>query len=80
MNPDGGNAYPMHSLRNADTQPGMTLRDYFAAAALTGILSRTADVNYRLNYDKAAAVQAYELADVMIKQKEKRDATNSQRG
>lgn len=45
----------------SEEQEGMTLRDYFAAAALTGLLARkvTAPAD-------SLADQAYELADAMI--------------
>jgi len=67
---DGGPAFP------ADFQlysTGMTLRDYFAAAALQGNLaSQSIDVGY---YDGAdswnkAATDAYKAADAMLKARE----------
>jgi len=63
---DGGPAFPQHigHVRIGD-QGGMTLRDYFAAAALTGMMAygpptcRDSD-----------AREAYRLADAMLKAKE----------
>ena len=55
-------AYP-----DNDADPGMTLRDYFAAAALTGIAA--AD-NPRTSY-KDDAEGAYQYADAMIAAREK---------
>jgi D-alanyl-D-alanine carboxypeptidase len=43
---------------------GMSLRDYFAAAALQGLLSSMA------NYPQSAT-QAYEIADAMLAEREK---------
>ena len=54
-------AYP-HSERPA-SQPGMTLRDYFAAAALTGIQARDSPLP---NY---AAKLAYHIASEMMKER-----------
>lgn len=42
---------------------GMDLRDYFAAKALTGLLTE-ANMNYK---DDAVAELAYSLADAMMK-------------
>ena len=64
---DGGPAFPtafqMHSK-------GMTLRDYFAAAALQGNLaSQSIDVGYYDGEDawNKAAKDAYKAADAMLK-------------
>lgn len=53
------NGVPVDTTRQQD---GMTLRDYFAAAALTGLLSdyRTEDVPF----------EAYKLADAMLAERE----------
>ena len=48
-------------------QNGMTLRDYFAAKAIQGLLA--SDVHAPM---KAFATKAYEMADLMV---EARDAT-----
>lgn len=67
---DGGPAFPesgLSGLPNGEFihgRPGMMLRDYFAAAALTGLMS-----NQRLSdsADNAAvAVVAFGLADAML--------------
>jgi hypothetical protein len=42
---------------------GMTMRDYFAAKALTGLLTE-ANMDYK---DNAVAKLAYSLADAMMK-------------
>ena len=58
----GGPAFPCHP--GGDT--GMTLRDYFAAAALTGIIAKGEDEMY----PGFRASEAYALADAMLKARE----------
>lgn len=48
-----------------DAQPGMSLRDYFAAAALTGFIANPLD--YATD---DVAKRAYIFADAMLKQRE----------
>jgi hypothetical protein len=67
MKDTGGPAFPEHEWNN-DVQRylvngGMTLRDYFAAKALQGILSGRNGLS--LECDKWA-IAAYELADAML--------------
>lgn len=62
---DGGPAFPGQSLneRGEPDEPhrsGMSLRDYFAAAALTGICA------YHPGSTPDATAQAYEMADAML--------------
>jgi len=62
---DGGPAFPLQSI-GPEFQPGysgMTLRDYFAAAALQGFCSAW-------GHDIKSAAYAYELADAMLKARE----------
>jgi hypothetical protein len=58
---DGGLAYPIPSLA---VSSGMTLRDYFAAAALQGNLIEPTASN------DDVAKWAYSLADAMLKARE----------
>jgi hypothetical protein len=74
---DGGPAFP-HAQRlwDSDAQSwavhsigGMTLRDYFAAAALCAVYRRAyeADVsNYSTTHPETIARRAYEYADGML--------------
>jgi len=62
---DGGPAFPIFS--DYAQAPGMTLRDYFAAAALEGML---ADESRAFPCHEYAA-DAYALADAMLKQRAK---------
>ena len=57
---DGGPAFP-----DDRWQAGMTLRDYFAAAALHGILA-----NGGGSWDEHDAKHAYLCADAMLKARE----------
>ena len=67
---DGGPAFPeagMGGLPNGEFisgQAGMTLRDYFAAKALMGLLA-SVDSECDINKD-ISAKWAYEVADAMI--------------
>ena len=65
MTINGGSAYPH---KYADV-PGMTLRDYFAAAALTGGL-----LDGAFPTPEDAAISAYEYADAMLTAREGREA------
>jgi len=47
---------------------GMTLRDYFAAKALQGMIA--ADYNLAPEYVPSIAASAYVLADAMLKARE----------
>lgn len=48
--------------------PGMTLRDYFAAKALPGVLNMVAHgVHSAASSADGCAVEAYRLADAMLK-------------
>ena len=64
----GGPAFPLDIKFNHDgmqhhyTACGMTLRDYFAAKAMQGILTRSGGID--VNQD---AEFAYKLADAMLK-------------
>lgn len=52
-------------VRNDDMIPGMTLRDFFAAAVLHGIYSNPNHGGYNQHY--ADANEAYAMADIMMK-------------
>lgn len=58
---DGGSAFPV-SFSN----PGMTLRDYFAAKAMQGLVT-----NGRVPAEKSAVAKvAYQYADAMLAQRD----------
>ena len=72
---DGGPAYPnvYYSEPIGSIGPqltikgGMTLRDYFAAAALQGLLASPAEAEFGVSH---FATAAYEAADAMIRARE----------
>ena len=53
---------PMYS---EDTQPGMTLRDYFAAQALNGLIAQSGGTALSSDVEQGAKY-AYMMADAMI--------------
>lgn len=66
----GGPAFPgLHPSKECHYQDaGMTLRDYFAAKAMQGMLAANGDSNGYLEYEeKTVAANAYRLADAMLK-------------
>jgi hypothetical protein len=66
--PDGGPAFPnITPDMNVDGGPGMSLRDYFAAKAMQGLIMRR-DWTHIPERDTALA---YEYADVMLAERAK---------
>jgi hypothetical protein len=61
----GGPAFPAHTIAMHE---GMTLRDYFAAKAMLGMIS--ADYSIDPKYVPDIAASAYVLADAMLKARE----------
>ena len=67
---DGGPAFPAQDWQaKGNHHPGMTLRDYFAAAALQGLLMATHTIG-NCPVDVLYAKHAYNLADAMLKARE----------
>ena len=65
-NDTGGPAFPAHHFDLAEGEHGMTLRDYFAAKAMQGMLS-----GKLINTKTAVIAQdCYAMADAMLKQRE----------
>lgn len=73
---DGGSAFPYspHTGNAGDDVPGMSLRDYFAAAALTGLLAHNCDhfTPDDLRADDLSR-RSYICADEMLAQREKKN-------
>ncbi len=71
---DGGPAFPAAALTGKYHETvqawsgGMTLRDYFAAAALTGIFVTDPHNEFGA---KTAATMAYQYADAMLAERDK---------
>jgi hypothetical protein len=70
--PENPQAFPVTTVHYDNNLNGMTLRDYFAAAALTGIISAGAGTTI----DRDVRV-SYKYADEMLKQREKSQSTES---
>jgi hypothetical protein len=64
---NGGPAFPCDEWQLPS--PGMTLRDWFAGQALTGLLM----ANYQV--DDVVAREAYDAADAMLAAREKTNET-----
>ena len=65
---DGGPAFPRTGvLGHIQPQSGMTLRDYFAAAALQGQAHRFAHPH---EHRELLAQDCYDIADAMLKTRE----------
>ena len=62
---DGGPAFPRTGADgHTSPQSGMTLRDYFAAAIMQGLMSSQCQV------DDPYPIYAYRIADAMLKARE----------
>ena len=61
----GGTAFPSHGSMGEVAHEGMTLRDYFAAKAMQGMMH---DVSQPVG--EVIARWAYEVADAMLKARE----------
>ena len=74
MKKDGGPAFPQAPDGHPDNKkPGMSLRDYFAAAALNRLLAWdfAADMEKFPKYSTNAAQTAYAMADAMLAERDK---------
>lgn len=70
---DGNAAFPMPASENNREWYGMSLRDYFAAKAMQGILAGVLADGSRFDTDGAshAADAAYKVADAMLAERAK---------
>jgi hypothetical protein len=79
----GGPAFPFIDSASPLEHPGMTLRDYFAAKAMQGLMAVPDDQRYGDRADKSLTVDqwqrwcvtglvehAYRVADAMLKARE----------
>lgn len=68
---DGGPAFPKAGLdpwaKAVEVSPGMSLRDYFAAKAMCGILGGDHPITHDPDPLPTIAKVAYDLADAMLK-------------
>ena len=65
---NGGTAFPV--VGGILVRHGMSLRDYFAAHALQGMLASYAGVQTRLPVADSFAQEAYKHADAMLQARE----------
>lgn len=70
-NDEGGPAFPSAKPPECwgDDDRGMTLRDYFAAKAMQGMLAGDIDEFVKAIPNKTAAECAYTIADAMLAQR-----------
>ena len=64
----GGFAFP--SSANNDAKEGMTLRDYFAAKAMQGILAGDHPITHQNDCERKIALVAFDMADAMLSTRE----------
>ena len=67
---DGGPAFATSGVNDEFAQDGMSLRDYFAGQALTGLLSNPSYVGYVNSDGPKLIAQAYRAADLMLEARE----------
>ena len=67
---DGGPAFPHIDSECGRFEEGMTLRDYFAAKALQGLLSRIG--HDKMNVHDVLAQRTYAIADAMLEAREQK--------
>ena len=67
MTDTGWSAFPQYVISNNGTytQGGMTLRDYFAAKAMQGLLASNVEASM-----SEFARRSYQMADEMLKERE----------
>lgn len=73
---DGGPAFP-HEYKygdgTAERAEGMTMRDYFAAKAMPGVVIQCArDTMHDMTEEDYFAMRAYKLADAMLRARGKK--------
>lgn len=73
---DGGPAFPHEGIKNLGSSgtiahkfPGMTMRDYFAAKAMQGMIQYWSGPNASGDIDDYAS-DAYRMADAMLRARE----------
>jgi hypothetical protein len=71
---DGGPAFPCHGISGAVFKYGMSLHDYFAAAALTGLLANPKAPGR----EEVIVDAAFHWADEMLKKHEMLKAREAQ--
>jgi hypothetical protein len=77
---EGGPAFPVtptdRSGQIADTQMGMSLRDYFAAAAMQGLCASFDGPCLDDAFVSGVARRAFDVADAMLDARERKEGSN----
>lgn len=70
--PENPLAFPQDANACLDEYRGMTLRDYFAAKAMQGVIASTQGIGLEVNekHIKIVVKKAYMYADAMLKERE----------
>ena len=67
----GGPAFPVPDIDGGAVQKGMTLRDYFAAKAMSSLYKEYAEcarsTGWDADWQMGIALDAYAMADAMLK-------------
>lgn len=71
MKEDGGPAFPGNASKDMYTNLGMSVRDYFAAAALQGALATGNCNTENLEAVRVLVKDFYTIADIMIEERAK---------
>lgn len=66
----GGPAFPYRAYSGIP-EPGMTLRDYFAAKAMQALLERRGDGALGVFEKEEVAEESYIMADALLKERNK---------
>jgi hypothetical protein len=65
---NGGPAFPVIGAAGESDYAGMSLRDYFAAKAMQGlVIAASNNASWSRDIDQWAPSKAYEIADAMLK-------------
>ena len=67
---NGDWAFPTNNSKLGVVTPGMTLRQYFAGQALTGLLSKYG-IDNQDHFMEQTAIDAYDMADKMLERRYK---------
>ncbi len=68
--PENPSAFPLPTDAGYDDRRGMTLRDYFATAAMQGLLGNSTFKASLPKESEHISALVYEIADAMLKQRE----------
>jgi len=73
---DGGQAFPVTDMNGGPASGGMSLRDYFAAAAMTGLCAWFDEESLDDALVTVVARRAFDVADAMLAARERKEVVN----